>query len=157
MGPGYVLYDLGCGDGRIVVAAAKKYGIRAVGVDIDPRRVGEAKANARSNHVQQLVEFRLADAKQVDLSEATIVTLYLGPDGTLLLADSLRKRLRPGTRLASCETPIYGWTSDEQETYVSMEGRKIQFFLWHIGEMAGTSVTKGAPCFPTVPLQTATR
>ena len=76
--PGDVLYDLGCGDGRIVVAAAEKYGIRAVGVDINPARIAEARENARRHGVEKRVQFILGDAKKADFSDATVITMYLG-------------------------------------------------------------------------------
>jgi methylase of polypeptide subunit release factors len=74
-----VVYDLGCGDGRIVIEAARRYGVRAVGIDIDPRRIADARENAKKAGVEKLVEFRQADLFESDLREATVVTLYLLP------------------------------------------------------------------------------
>jgi hypothetical protein len=130
--PGDVLYDLGCGDGRIVVAAAKEYGIRGVGVDIDPARIAEARANARREGVEDRVEFFPADAKTMDISEATIVTLYLETDGVLRLVGMLRSQLRPGTRIVSRSSQIYGWNPDRTETYTLASGIRTVLYLWTI-------------------------
>src|SRR5213078_4351665 len=98
---GDVLYDLGSGDGRIPVTAAKKFGIRAVGVDIDPQRIEEAKENAKKNGVAKLVEFRNEDLFRTRFSEATVVTLYLLPDLNVKLRPRLLAELKPGTRVVS--------------------------------------------------------
>jgi hypothetical protein len=131
--PGDVLYDLGCGDGRIVVAAAEKFGIHAVGVDIDPRRIAEAKANARKHGVQDHVRFLLGDARKIDMSEATLVTMYLETRGTLRLSDVLKQQLRPGARIVSCDSVIYGWPWDEREDHESAQGEVTSLYLWRIG------------------------
>jgi Uncharacterised nucleotidyltransferase/Methyltransferase domain len=130
--PGDVLYDLGCGDGRIVVAAAETYGIRAVGIDINPRRIAEARANARHHHVEDRVEFLESDAKIVDLSAATIVTLYLETSGVLRLVENLRAQLRPGARIVSRSAPIYGWEPDRTKTFTQADGTPTTLFLWTI-------------------------
>jgi putative heme-binding domain-containing protein len=96
--PGDVLYDLGCGDGRIVVTAARRHGIRAVGVDIHPDRVRDSLANVRSNRVDHLVTIRQADLFTLDFSDATVVTLYLLPELNVRLMPTLA-RLKPGTRI----------------------------------------------------------
>jgi precorrin-6B methylase 2 len=95
-----VVYDLGCGDGRIVVTAARKYGVKAVGVDIDPDRVKEAQENVRTNGVGHLVTIKEADIFELDFSDATVVTLYLLPDLNVRLMPKLAK-LKPGTRIVS--------------------------------------------------------
>lgn len=97
---GDVLYDLGSGDGRIPIAAAKKFKLRAVGIDIDPQRIREANANARSNGVTSEVTFRNEDLFKSNFSDATVVTLYLLPSLNEKLMPKL-KQLRPGTRIAS--------------------------------------------------------
>ena len=130
--PGDVLYDLGCGDGRVVIAAAEKFGIRAVGVDIDPRRIAEAKANARKHGVQDCVQFVLGDAMKIDMTEATIVTLYLGMPGNPRLSDVLQKQLRPGARIISCDFEIYGWPWDEREDHQTAQGDMTSLYLWRI-------------------------
>jgi predicted O-methyltransferase YrrM len=96
-----VLYDLGSGDGRIPIAAARRTGTRAVGIDINPARIREAKANARAAMVEDLVTFRQQDLFEADFSEATVVTLYLLPALNIKLRPKLLQQLRPGTRIVS--------------------------------------------------------
>ncbi len=127
-----ILYDLGCGDGRIVVTAAKRYGIRAVGVDINPVRIAEARANARKHGVENRVQFILGDAKKADFSEATVVTMYLGADGNLRLTDQLRSQLRPGSRIVSRDFQIYGWEPDRSEDHVMPNRIPTSLYLWTI-------------------------
>ncbi|HTO51450.1 MAG TPA: methyltransferase domain-containing protein [Burkholderiales bacterium] len=99
--PGDVVYDLGCGDGRIVITAAQKFGARGIGVDINPQRIAEADANARRAGVEKEVTFRLGDLFEADIREATVVTLYLLPDVNLRLKPKLLRDLKPGTRVVS--------------------------------------------------------
>ena len=99
--PGDVVYDLGSGDGRIVITAAEKFGARAIGVDIDPQRIAEANANAKRAGVEKAVTFQLGDLFQADIAEATVVTLYLLPDVNLRLKPKLLRDLKPGTRIVS--------------------------------------------------------
>src|SRR3954447_7618462 len=94
-----IVYDLGCGDGRIVIAAAKRYGARGVGVDIDPERIQEARANAKREGVESLVRFTAQNVFEVDFREATLVTLYLLPDMHRKLSPKLQRDLRPGARI----------------------------------------------------------
>ena len=124
---GDVLYDLGSGDGRIPVTAAKKLGIRAVGVDIDPQRIEEAKENARKNGVARLVEFRNEDLFRTRFSEATVVTLYLLPDLNVKLRPRLLAELKPGTRVVSHQFDMGTWKPDRK---VELNGRTI--YLWTI-------------------------
>jgi hypothetical protein len=143
--PGDVLYDLRCGDGALVVGAAKKHGVRAVGVDISPKRISEALANADHHGVKDQVQFLLQDAKKVDVSEATVVTLYLGTDANLGLVERLRKQLRPGARIISRNFQIPGWIPDRFETHVLPGGMQTYFYLWTINEPEEeTLVTKYA-------------
>jgi ubiquinone/menaquinone biosynthesis C-methylase UbiE len=137
---GDVLYDLGCGDGRIVVSAAKKYGIRAVGIDIDPTRIAEARANARQNEVEDLVQFILGDAKQTDFREATVITMYLGADGNLRLVDQLRSQLRPGSRIVSRDFLIYGWEPERNESYCLPNGDRTSLYLWTVKSQESVSL-----------------
>lgn len=104
-----LVYDIGCGDGRIVIAAAEIYGARGVGIDIIPKRIQESRENARASIVEHLVEFRLEDATKSDISKATVVTLYLIPDSNALLRPLFEKQLKPGTRVISHGYPIIGW------------------------------------------------
>jgi hypothetical protein len=136
VGPGDVLYDLGCGDGAIVVAAAEKYRIRAVGADINPRRIANARANARRHGVKDLVQLRLQDAKKIDISGATVVTLFLGADSNLRLVNRLRAQLRPGARIVSRDFQIYGWTPERSERYELSNGMTTTLYLWRIAEPA---------------------
>lgn len=98
---GDVVYDLGCGDGRMVIAAAKKFGTRGVGIDLDPARIKEARANAKAQGVDQLVTFRVADLFKTDLREATVVMLYLLPEVNRRLKPKLFAELAPGARVVS--------------------------------------------------------
>lgn len=129
-----VVYDLGCGNGRIVVTAAKQFGVRAVGIDIDPQRIAEAREYARQNGVEHLVEFRQEDARTTDLSSATVVTLYLELPGILALAGKLRRELRAGARIVTREYPFPGWTPSEIRNFRLASGRPSRLFLWHIGK-----------------------
>lgn len=105
--PGDIVYDLGCGDGRIVVAAAKKFGVKAIGVDIDPQRVSEARENVRTNQLEHLVTIKEADIFELDFSDATVVTLYLLPELNVRLMPKLAK-LAPGTRIISNDFDMEG-------------------------------------------------
>ncbi len=122
---GDVLYDLGSGDGRIPVAAAKKFGIRAVGIDIDPDRIREAKANAKKNGVEKLVRFRNEDLFKANFKEATVVTLYLLPDLNVKLRPRLWNELKPGTRIVSHQFDMAEW---KPEKTVELNGRTIYFW-----------------------------
>jgi len=134
---GDVLYDLGCGDGRIVIAAARQFGIRAVGIDIDPRRIAEARANARRSGVEHLVEFRQQDALRADVTPATVVTLYLGISGTLAVSGKLREQLRPGARIISRDAVIPGWDPfSTEEIPLGASERTTTFFQWRIPHRA---------------------
>jgi SAM-dependent methyltransferase len=104
---GDVVYDLGCGDGRIVVTAAKKYGVKAIGFDINPERVKESLENVRTNKVENLVTIKEADIFTLDLSGASVVTLYLLPDLNVKLMPQLEK-MKPGTRIVSHDFDMRG-------------------------------------------------
>jgi ribosomal protein L11 methylase PrmA len=128
---GDVLYDLGSGDGRIAITAAKKYGVRAVGIDIDPERVLESLENARKAGVTKLVEFRNEDLFKSDFHEATVVTLYLLPDLNLKLRPRLLAELKPGTRIVSHAFDMGDWKPDKK---LESNGRVVYF--WVIPEPA---------------------
>jgi hypothetical protein len=127
-----VVFDLGCGDGRIIIAAAKKYGARGVGIDIDPQRIRESKANAESAGVEKLVKFYLGDATKVDVSEATVVTLYLLPESNELLRPKLEKDLKSGTYVVSHNYAIPDWENKEVEvaSVNDEEGDKHTIYLY---------------------------
>lgn len=122
---GDVLYDLGSGDGRIVIAAARRYGIRAVGIDIDPRRIAEADAKAREAGVANRVRFVRQDLFDADFSEATVVTLYLLPRLNLKLRPKLLAELRPGTRIVSHGFDMGDWKPER-----TVEVGNNTIYLW---------------------------
>ena len=110
-----VIYDLGSGDGRIVIQAAKRYGVKGVGIEIDPELVRKAQDNAFKEKVQHLVEFRAQDALTVDVSPATVVTLYMLPEFNAKLRPIFDKQLKPGARVVSHDFEIQGWVPDRVE------------------------------------------
>jgi tRNA G37 N-methylase Trm5 len=114
VGPNDVVYDLGSGDGRIVIAAAKK-GARAVGIDIDPQRIREARENARKAGVEKRVEFRQGDLFEADLSGATVVTLYLLSTINQKVRPKLLSELKPGTRIVSHAFDMGDWKPESVE------------------------------------------
>jgi SAM-dependent methyltransferase len=121
------LYDLGCGDGRIVIAAATKHGARGVGVDIDPKRVAESRENARRAGVTDRVSFMEKDLFETDVAGATVVTLYLLPEVNLKLRPKLLAELRPGARVASHQYDMGEWRPDRT---VELGGSTV--YLWVI-------------------------
>jgi len=123
------IYDLGSGDGRIVITAAEEYGASGVGIDIDPERVQQARQNAQRAEVTDLVEFRQADLFESDFSKATVVTLYLLPELNLRLRPKLLTELEPGTRIVSHSFDMGDW---EPQAVVKVEGRTI--YYWEIPE-----------------------
>lgn len=128
VGPNDVLYDLGSGDGRIPVTAAKRFGTRGVGVDIDPTRIAEAKANATEAGVTDKVRFVQGDLFEMDLSEATVISLYLLPRLNLKLRPKLLE-LKPGTRIVSHAFDMGDWAPDETAT---VDGARVYF--WKVPE-----------------------
>jgi ubiquinone/menaquinone biosynthesis C-methylase UbiE len=123
--PNDVLYDLGCGDGRIVVTAAKRYGIRAVGVDINPERISEANENARKAGVTDKVKFIQGDLFQTSLKEPTVLTLYLLPAVNLKLRPKILDEMKPGARVVSHSFDMGDW---QPEKTVDVDYRKIYFW-----------------------------
>jgi tRNA G37 N-methylase Trm5 len=121
-----LLYDLGSGDGRIVIAAAKQYGARGVGIDLDPKRVEEAKANAKKAGVEEKVRFMVGDLFKTDFSDATVVTLYLFPAVNRKLRPELWRQLKVGTRVVS-QTWDMGPEWPPQRTEV-VQGRTIHYW-----------------------------
>jgi SAM-dependent methyltransferase len=124
-----VVYDLGCGDGRIVIAAAKQYGARGVGIDIDPRRIEEARALAKKEGVTDRVTFRLEDLFEADIHEATVVALYLLTSLNERLRPKLWEELKVGTRIVSHAFDMGDWKPDK---VVIATGRPV--YLWTITE-----------------------
>lgn len=123
---GDVVYDLGCGDGRIVVTAAKRYGVKAYGFDVDPQRVAEARENVRKNKVEHLVTIEQKDIFELDLSKANVVTMYLLPELNRRLIPQLRK-LKPGSRIVSHD---FDMTPIEPEQVVEMEQRSKTHYVY---------------------------
>ena len=111
-----VVYDLGCGDGRIVIAAAKDFGAHGVGIDINPVRISEAKENARKAGVERLVRFEENDLFQADIHGASVVTIFLLSEINLKLRPKLLRELQPGTRLVSNTFDMGDWKPDKQAT-----------------------------------------
>jgi len=123
--PNDVVYDLGCGDGRIVIMAAAKYGARGVGVDLDPRRIAEANENAKLAHVTGKVKFVVQDVFETDFSDATVVTLYMLPSVNEKLMPKI-KALKPGTRVVT-HAFTFGdaWPYERKE---DVDGKRIYFW-----------------------------
>lgn len=128
---GDVLYDLGSGDGRIPIAAAKQYGIRAVGIEIDPKLVTEAEENARKEGVAELVRIRNEDMFHIDVREATVVTLYLSEKLNVLLRPKLLRELRPGSRILSHDFRMGDW-KPEQTVRVPWGKLYRTVYLWTV-------------------------
>ena len=124
--PKDTVYDLGCGDGRIVIAAAKR-GARAIGIDIDPKRISEANANAKAEKVTDKVRFVENDLFEADISEATVVTLYLLSRLNEKLKPKLLKELKPGTRVVSHAFDMGDWQPEQK---ASVGGTTV--YLWRI-------------------------
>jgi len=118
-----VVYDIGSGDGRIVIQAAKKYGAKGVGIEMDPRLVDLARRNAKQEGVDQLVEFRQGDALLADVSGATVITLYMLPSFNERLKPVLERQLKPGTRVVVHDYPIEGWKPVKWEEMPLMDTR----------------------------------
>ena len=126
-----VVFDLGSGDGRIPIAAAKKYGARGIGLDIDPRKIIESRANAKAAGVEQLVEFREQDVLTADISQATVVTLYLLSSANAQLRPVITKQLRPGTRIVSHAFSMGPtWPADTVDRFTTPTGDEITIYLW---------------------------
>jgi SAM-dependent methyltransferase len=129
VGPGDVVYDLGSGDGRVVIAAARDFGARGVGVEIDPKLVAESTESARRAGVADRVTFRVGDLFQTDLTEATVVTLYLSPELNLRLRPKLLRELRPGARIVSHDFDMGDW-APVRTVRVHVRERGSQLRLW---------------------------
>ncbi len=123
-----IVYDLGCGDGRIVVAAAKDFGARGVGIDINPVRINEAKENARKAGVEKQVRFEENDLFEADIHEATVVTLFLLSDINLKLRPKLLRDLKPGTRVVSNTFTMGDWKPEKE---ITVGGDDEPAFLSH--------------------------
>jgi len=127
-----ILVDLGCGDGRIVITAAKKYGIRGIGIDLEPQRIKESIANAKAAGVEELVEFRLEDATLSDFSQASVVTMYLLTESNELLRPHLERQLRFGTLVVSHNYPIERWESKlvDYVSFTAVDGKEHSIWVY---------------------------
>jgi tRNA A58 N-methylase Trm61 len=125
-----VVYDLGCGDGRIVVTAARKHGARGMGVDIDPVRIEESRANAKAAGVEDRVTFKVQNVMETDVSEATVVTLYLLPSVNMALRPILTKQLKPGSRIVSHAFNMGDWEPEKTESFTDSNGSTRTLYLW---------------------------
>jgi len=130
-----VVYDLGCGDGRIVITAVKKFGAtRGVGVDLNPERVKDSNANAKKEMVTDKVQFRQGDVLNIkDLGDASVVMLYMGEDVNLRLMPILKKTLKPGSRVVSHDFPMGDWKPDQKIQVTDEDGEEHDVYLWTIG------------------------
>ncbi|MDD4777821.1 MAG: methyltransferase domain-containing protein [Fermentimonas sp.] len=126
---GEVVYDLGCGDGRIVITAAKDFGATGIGVDLNPERIEEANANAVEAKVENKVTFHQGDLFNFDFSKADVLTLYLLPDVNLKLKPKILAEMKPGSRVVSHAFTMGDWEPDES---ITIEGRNV--YLWIIPE-----------------------
>ena len=129
VGANDVVYDLGCGDGRIVIAAVKELGARGVCVDIDPQRIRESRANAENVGVAQRILFLNQDLFDTDIGDATVVTLFLWPSVNLKLRPKLWRELKAGTRVVSYVHSMGEWTPQEARTVESGRGPR-KLYLW---------------------------
>ena len=129
VGPEDVVYDLGSGDGRIVITAAREFGARGVGIEIDPKLVERARQNAVTAGVADRLEFRVGDMYQADVRPATVVTLFLHPEPNLKLRPKLRANLRPGSRVVSY---IWNMGDDWPPDDTRQVNRRRNIFLWRL-------------------------
>jgi SAM-dependent methyltransferase len=132
-----VLYDLGCGDGRIVVTAAKRFGTRGVGIDIDPDRIKEANENARTAGVTDRVKFIQGDLFDADIKDATVVTLYLLPEVNLKLKPKLLSELKPGTRVVSHNYDMGDDWKPERTVKLTVDGSEHVVYSWTVPAKGG--------------------
>jgi len=135
-----IVYDLGCGDGRIVIAAAKDFGARGVGIDINPVRISEAKENARKAGLEKLVRFEENDLFQADIHEATVVTIFLLSDINLKLRPKLLRDLKPGVRIVSNTFDMGDWKPDKEATVGPEDQESFlshKLYLWMVPARRG--------------------
>lgn len=146
-----ILFDLGCGDGRIVITAAKEIGTRGIGVDIDPKRIQESRENARKANVENLVEFRIEDLFKTDFSQATVITLYLLRSINLELRPKLLATLKPGTRIVSHDFSMHTWKADKEiQVMANYDYHWVYFWIipanvtgiWHVQLHKQDGITK---------------
>lgn len=132
VGPEDVVYDLGCGDGRVVIAAARDRGARAVCIDIDPQRIRESRENAARAGVLHRIAFRTQDLFEADVAEASVVMLFLWPEVNLRLRPKLQAELAPGSRIVSHWHDMGSWKAEET-IRLRPDGKERPVYLWRIG------------------------
>jgi SAM-dependent methyltransferase len=130
VGPRDVVYDLGCGDGRIVIAAAQRFGARGVGIDLDANLINQAEADAKASGVSGRVKFLVQDALTVDVSDATVVTLYLLSASNVKLRPILTRQLRRGARIVSHSFAMGNWEPDTVDSFRDAGGVARTLYLW---------------------------
>ena len=128
---GDVVYDLGSGDGQIVIRAAQKYRVRAIGIEMDSLLLAKARKDAKAAGVSHLVEFRAEDALKADISKATVVTLYMLPWFNEAMKPSFKKYLKPGARIVAHDFAIEGWEPDRTEKLPEPERKLGDFIHYH--------------------------
>lgn len=131
---GDVLYDLGSGDGRIVITAAKKYGVKAIGFEIDPERIKESRENIRKEGVGSLVEIREQDIRTVDLSPATVLTMYLLPEVNLMIRPNIWKQMKLGSRVVSHDFDMADWKPVKEVQIKDRSGWDHTLYLWNVDQ-----------------------
>ena len=129
---GDVVYDLGSGDGRIVVTAAKKYGVKAIGFEIDPQRIKESHENIKKAGVENLVEIRQQDIRTVDLSAASVLTMYLLPEVNLMIRPNIWKQMKAGSRIVSHDFDMAEWKPLKTEYIKDGSSWDHTLYLWQI-------------------------
>ena len=146
-----LLYDLGSGDGRLVITAAKVHGARGIGIDIDPQRIAEAKNNAAEAKVEDKVEFRQADLFKSDFKDATVITLYLLDELNRRLRPQIFAQVKPGTRIVSHAFSMGDWEPDAERT-VKVQGSEYNAYFWVVPanmsgrwKVSGDAKSKGIP------------
>jgi hypothetical protein len=129
-----VVYDLGSGDGRIVITAAKKYGVKAIGFEIDPERIKESRENIRKEGVGNLVEIRDQDIRTVDLSPASVLTMYLLPEVNLMIRPNIWKQMKPGSRVVSHDFDMGDWKPAKEVHIKDKTGWDHNLYLWYVSD-----------------------
>jgi hypothetical protein len=129
---GDVVYDLGSGDGRIVVTAAKKYGVKAIGYEIDPERIRESHENIKKAGVEKLVEIKQQDIRTVDLSGASVLTMYLLPEVNMMLRPNIWNQMKPGSRVVSHDFDMGDWKPVRTEHVKDASGWDHTLYLWRV-------------------------
>jgi SAM-dependent methyltransferase len=131
---GDVVYDLGSGDGRIVITAARRYGVKAVGFEIDASLVKASRDNVKEAGLEHLVEIREEDIRTVDLSPASVLTLYLYPTANLRMRDAITRQLKPGSRVVSHQFTMGTWKPDRIDQITDSTGILRTLYLWRIAK-----------------------